>query len=158
MKLDNTILPLLYMLAAHGIHPGIKWMSSPATARRGVIMGEIGMLLAVVGTLLRFEVVSYEWISWPSSLGTAVGIPDRLHHAHDRCSAANRVLARVRRAGFGADRNRGILQGHQPRARADYPEMTALIIETLLGFLTFTASMMAFGKLQEILPPAADHV
>ena len=60
--LDENVLPILYMLAAAGFILAIKWMNSPATARRGVIVGEIGMLLAVVGTLLRFEVVTYQWI------------------------------------------------------------------------------------------------
>jgi NAD(P) transhydrogenase subunit beta len=57
MKLDDTLLPFMYMLAAMSFILAIKWMNSPATARRGIIVGEIGMLLAVVGTLLRFEVV-----------------------------------------------------------------------------------------------------
>ncbi len=63
------------MLAAMGFILAIKWMNSPATARRGVIVGEIGMLLAVVGTLLRFEVVNYQWILIAFFLGTAVGVP-----------------------------------------------------------------------------------
>src|SRR5580704_16042130 len=75
MKLDETLLPILYMLAAIGFILAIKWMNSPATARRGVIIGEIGMALAVVGTLLRFEVVNYQWILVAFVLGTAVGIP-----------------------------------------------------------------------------------
>ena len=75
MKLDDTFLPILYMLAAMGFILAIKWMNSPATARRGVIVGEIGMLLAVVGTLLRFEVVNYQWILVAFVLGTAIGIP-----------------------------------------------------------------------------------
>ena len=41
--LNDTIIPGLYMLAAAGFILAIKWMSSPATARRGVIVGEIGM-------------------------------------------------------------------------------------------------------------------
>ena len=43
--LDENVLPILYMLAAAGFILAIKWMNSPATARRGVIVGEIGMLL-----------------------------------------------------------------------------------------------------------------
>ena len=50
-------------------------MNSPATARRGVIVGEIGMLLAVVGTLLRHEVVNYEWILIAFFVGSAIGVP-----------------------------------------------------------------------------------
>src|ERR1700684_4593768 len=75
MKLDDTLLPILYMLAAIGFILAIKWLNSPATARRGVIVGEIGMLLAVVGTLLRFEVVNYQWILIAFFVGSAIGGP-----------------------------------------------------------------------------------
>jgi NAD(P) transhydrogenase subunit beta len=151
MKLDNTILPLLYMLAAIGFILAIKWMNSPATARRGVIVGEIGMALAVIGTLLRFEVVSYEWILIAFFLGTAVGIPiayimpmtavpQRTAFSH-ACGALASALIGTAEYYKGLDHGTGLSK----------VVMTALIVETLLGFLTFTASMMAFGKLQEVL-------
>ncbi|HLG97644.1 MAG TPA: NAD(P)(+) transhydrogenase (Re/Si-specific) subunit beta [Bryobacteraceae bacterium] len=152
MNLDNTILPIIYMLAAMGFILAIKWMNSPATARRGVIVGEIGMVLAVASTLLRFEVVSYQWILVAFVLGTAAGIPiayimpmtavpQRTAFSH-ACGALASALIGT------AEYYKGIRQG-PPHTSV---EMTALIIETLLGFLTFTASMMAFGKLQEVLP------
>ncbi len=151
MKLDNTLLPLLYMLAAMGFILAIKWLNSPATARRGVIVGEIGMLLAVVGTLLRFEVVNYQWILVAFFLGTAVGIPiayimpmtavpQRTAFSH-ACGALASALIGT------AEYYKGLDQG-TPFSKV---VMIALIVETLLGFLTFTASMMAFGKLQEVL-------
>jgi NAD(P) transhydrogenase subunit beta len=151
MKLDNTLLPLLYMLAAIGFILAIKWLNSPATARRGVIVGEIGMLLAVVGTLLRFEVVNYQWILVAFFLGAAVGIPiayimpmtavpQRTAFSH-ACGALASALIGT------AEYYKGLDQG-TPFSKV---VMIALIIETLLGFLTFTASMMAFGKLQEVL-------
>src|SRR5277367_3165475 len=68
-------LPLVYLLSAAGFILAIKWMNSPTTARRGVFVGEIGMLLAVVGTLLRAVVVTYQWILIAFFLGSAVGIP-----------------------------------------------------------------------------------
>ncbi|HLK21981.1 MAG TPA: NAD(P)(+) transhydrogenase (Re/Si-specific) subunit beta [Bryobacteraceae bacterium] len=150
--LNNFILPILYMLAAAGFILAIKWMNSPATARRGVVVGEIGMLLAVVGTLLRFDVVNYQWILVAFVLGTAIGIPvaymmpmtavpQRTAFSH-ACGALASALIGT------AEYYKGINQG----PRVTTVEMTALIIETLLGFLTFTASLMAFGKLQEVLP------
>ena len=152
MTLDNTLLPIIYMLAAMSFILAIKWMNSPATARRGVVIGEIGMVLAVAGTLLRFEVVSYQWILVAFVLGTAAGIPiayimpmtavpQRTAFSH-ACGALASALIGT------AEYYKGIRQG-PPHTSV---EMTALIIETLLGFLTFTASMMAFGKLQEVLP------
>src|SRR5580704_14964402 len=150
--LNNTILPILYMLAAAGFIMAIKWLNSPATARRGVVVGEIGMLLAVVGTLLRFDVVNYQWIFVAFFLGTAIGIPvaymmpmtavpQRTAFSH-ACGALASALIGT------AEYYKGINQGPPVTT----VEMTALIIETLLGFLTFTASLMAFGKLQEVLP------
>jgi NAD(P) transhydrogenase subunit beta len=150
--LNNVILPILYMLAAAGFIMAIKWLNSPATARRGVVVGEIGMLLAVVGTLLRFDVVNYQWIFVAFFLGTAIGIPvaymmpmtavpQRTAFSH-ACGALASALIGT------AEYYKGIHQGPPVTT----VEMTALIIETLLGFLTFTASLMAFGKLQEVLP------
>src|SRR6266705_2781141 len=53
----------------------LKWMNSPATARRGVFAGETGMLLAVTGTLLAHEVFNWQWILAALLIGTAVGVP-----------------------------------------------------------------------------------
>ena len=153
MKLDDAVLPILYMLAAMGFILAIKWMNSPATARRGVEVGEIGMALAVIGTLLRFEVVNYEWIFVAFFLGTAVGIPiayimpmtavpQRTAFSH-ACGALASALIGTAEYYKGLD---------QSGAGVSKVVMVALIVETLLGFLTFTASMMAFGKLQEVLP------
>ena len=151
MKLDDSLLPILYMLAAIGFILAIKWLGSPATARRGVIVGEIGMLLAVVGTLLRFEVVNYQWILIAFFLGAAVGVPiayimpmtavpQRTAFSH-ACGALASALIGTAEYYKGLDQGAGLSK----------VVMIALIVETLLGFLTFTASMMAFGKLQEVL-------
>jgi NAD(P) transhydrogenase subunit beta len=150
--LDENVLPFIYMLAAMSFILAIKWMNSPATARRGVIIGEIGMLLAVVGTLLRFEVVTYQWIFIAFFLGAAIGVPiayimpmtavpQRTAFSH-ACGALASAL--IGTAEYYKQINLGA-----PMTPA---EMTALVLETLLGFLTFTASLMAFGKLQEVLP------
>jgi proton-translocating NAD(P)+ transhydrogenase subunit beta len=150
--LNDTILPLMYMLAAAGFILAIKWMNSPATARRGVIIGELGMLLAVVGTLLRFEVVNYQWIFIAFFLGSAIGVPIAYYMpmtAVPQRTAFSHACGALASALIGtAEYYKQMNQG--PRATS--VEMTALIIETLLGFLTFTASLMAFGKLQELLP------
>ena len=58
----NEFWQIAYIIAALSVVVSIKWLSSPVTARRGVLAGQFGMLLAVVGTLLRHEVVDYEWI------------------------------------------------------------------------------------------------
>jgi NAD(P) transhydrogenase subunit beta len=143
----EELFPLLYILAAAGFILAIKWMNSPATARRGVLVGEIGMLLAVVGTLLRFEVVSYEWIFIAFLIGSAIGVP--IAYVMPMTAVPQRT-AISHACGALASALIGTAEyfRHTPHGFV----MVALVVETLLGFLTCTASLMAFGKLQEILP------
>lgn len=143
----EIILPLLYLLAAAGFILALKWMNSPATARRGVFAGEIGMLLAVVGTLLRFEVVEYQWIMIAFFIGTAVGVP--LAYLMPMTAVPQRTA--ISHA-FGALASALIGTAEYYRHTPATITMVALMLEILLGFLTFTASLMAFGKLQEVLP------
>lgn len=143
----QAFLPFLYLLAAAGFILALKWMSSPATARRGVLAGEIGMVLAVVGTLLRFDVVDYQWIVIAFVLGTAVGVP--LAQLMPMTAVPQRTALSH---SFGALASALIGTAEYYRHTPDAFVMTALVFEILLGFLTFTASLMAFGKLQELLP------
>ncbi len=143
----QTIFPVMYILAAAGFILAIKWMNSPTTARRGVLAGEIGMLLAVVGTLLRAEVVTYEWIFIAFFVGSAIGIPIAYYMpmtAVPQRTAFSHACGALASALIGTAE----YYRHTPHGVV----MTALVLETLLGFLTFTASLMAFGKLQEVLP------
>jgi NAD(P) transhydrogenase subunit beta len=145
----DSILPFIYLLASVGFVLAIKWMNHPSTARRGVIIGEIGMLLAVIGTLLRNDVVEYQWVLIALAIGSAIGAP----LAYLMPMTAVPQLTALSHA-FGALASALI-------GTAEYYKMTptpsgfimgALSAEILLGFLTTTASLIAFGKLQEILP------
>jgi NAD(P) transhydrogenase subunit beta len=73
--MTDNIVGLAYIVAAGLFVLALKWMSAPATARRGVWAGEVGMLLAIVGTLLRHEVIDYQWILVAFFIGSAVGVP-----------------------------------------------------------------------------------
>ena len=143
----NALYPIMYILAAAGFILAIKWMSSPATARRGVIVGELGMLLAVVGTLLRFEVVNYQWIFIAFLVGSAIGVPIAYYMpmtAVPQRTAVSHACGALASALIGA--------AEYFRQTPHGFVMVALVLEMILGFLTCTASLMAFGKLQEILP------
>lgn len=143
----ESIFPVLYILAAASFILAIKWMNSPRTARRGVLIGEIGMLMAVVGTLLRHEVVNYEWILIAFFVGSAIGVPIAYimpMTAVPQRTAFSHACGALAAALIGTAE----YYRHTPHGFA----MGALVLETLLGFLTFTASLMACGKLQELLP------
>ena len=72
---SQALLETIYLVAALLFILSLKWLSSPASARRGVRAGEIGMLLAVVGTLLHHGIVDYTWIAIALVLGTVIGVP-----------------------------------------------------------------------------------
>ena len=72
---SQALLETIYLVAAMLFILSLKWLSSPASARRGVRAGEIGMLLAVVGTLLHHGIVDYTWIAIALVLGTVIGVP-----------------------------------------------------------------------------------
>src|SRR6516162_10038551 len=143
----------IYILSAVLFILSLKWMNSPATARRGVFAGEIGMLLAIAGTLMAFDVHNWTWIVAAFVIGTAIGIP--IAYIMPMTAVPQRT-ALSHACGALAAALVGTAEFYQRQPHADTELrgfiMVALVIETLLGYLTFTGSLMAMGKLQEVLP------
>jgi proton-translocating NAD(P)+ transhydrogenase subunit beta len=144
----DRVIPLIYLGAAISFILALKWLSSVPTARRGVLVGVAGMTLAVAGTLLKPEIVSYRWIAVAFVAGTAIGIPMALMPM----TAVPQRTALSHAFGALAAALVGTAEYYLRAPAIDRFTMGALALEVLLGFLTFTASLMAFGKLQEILP------
>jgi len=138
-----------YLVAAALFILSLKWMNSPATARRGVFAGEVGMLLAIVGTLLVNDIVNYQWILVAFFLGTAIGVPLAYKMP---ITAVPQQTALSHACGALAAALVGTAEYYRHTAELHGFTMVALIVEMLLGFLTFTGSLMAAGKLQEVLP------
>ncbi len=140
---------LTYILAAALFILSLKWLSHPTTARRGVKVGEVGMVLAIAGTLVHHEIVSYQWILVGFVLGSAIGIPLAVFmpmtHVPQRTALSH---------AFGALAAAlvGTAEYYLHAEELGTFTMTALSLEVILGFLTFTGSLMAFGKLQDLLP------
>ena len=144
----ENVLPAIYLLASAGFILAVKWMSHPATARRGVIIGEIGMLLAVIGTLLQPEVAEYRWVLIGIAIGSAIGAP--LAYLMPM-TAVPQLIALSHAFGALASALIGTAEFYKGVIPQGFP-MGALVLETLLGFLTTTASIIAFAKLQELMP------
>jgi len=144
----DSFIPLIYLGAAISFILALKWLSAVPTARRGVIVGITGMALAVGGTLLRPEIVSYRWIAAAFVAGTVIGVP----MAMMPMTAVPQRTALSHAFGALAAALVGTAEYYLRAPRIDRFTMGALSLEVLLGYLTFTASLMAFGKLQEILP------
>ena len=105
---STQIIEVTYLIASALFILSLKWMSSPATARRGVWAGEAGMLLAIAGTLLHHGIVDYKWLAAALVLGTIIGIPLG-KVAMTGGAAADGAEPRVRRAVRDAGGDRGIL-------------------------------------------------
>ncbi|MGB5195882.1 MAG: NAD(P)(+) transhydrogenase (Re/Si-specific) subunit beta, partial [Candidatus Deferrimicrobium sp.] len=144
----DRAIPLLYLAAAASFILALKWLSSVPTARRGVVVGAAGMALAVAGTLMKPEIESYRWIAVAFVAGTAIGVP----MAMMPMTAVPQRTALSHAFGALAAALVGTAEYYLQAPAIDRFTMGALVLEVLLGSLTFTASLMAFGKLQEILP------
>lgn len=97
-----------YLFASVFFIVGLKSLSHPDTARRGMHLAEIGMLLAIIGTLLHKEIVSYEWILVGLVVGGAIGGVLAQRVAMTALPQLTAALARIRRARRHARRHRGI--------------------------------------------------
>ena len=144
----DTLIEITYLTATALFVLSLKWLSSPATARRGVFAGELGMLLAVVGTLFHHGIVDYKWIAIALVLGTIIGVP--LGNVQMTAVPQRTALSHA----FGALCVTLVGTSEFYLRAPDIPPfmMAVLAMEVILGSLTFTGSLMAAGKLQEILP------
>ena len=148
MASGNLITEITYLIAAALFILSLVWMSSPATARRGVWAGEAGMLLAIAGTLLHHGIVDYKWIAIALVLGTIIGIP--LGKVPMTAVPQRTALSHA----FGAFCVTLVGTAEFYLRAPDIAPflMAVLAMEVILGSLTFTGSLMAAGKLQEVLP------
>jgi len=142
------IIEITYLIATALFILSLKWLSSPTTARRGVFAGEIGMLLAIVGTLMYHGIVEYKWIVIALVLGSIIGVP--LGEVAMTAVPQRTALSHA----FGALCVTLVGTAEYYLRAPSVPPfvMGVLSMEIILGSLTFTGSLMAAGKLQEILP------
>jgi H+-translocating NAD(P) transhydrogenase subunit beta len=138
-----------YLLASILFILGLRGLSHPETARRGMHLAEFGMAAAVIGTLLQREIISYEWIIAGLLLGSTIGLamgvwvpmtamPQRTALSHAFGALAASLV--------------GVSEYYLHGAKLGEFRMGALGFEVLLGSLTTTGSLVAFAKLQGLVP------
>jgi len=144
----QVLIELLYLIASVLFILSLKWMSSPTTARHGIWAGEIGMVLAIGGTLLRHGIVDWKWIIIALVLGSGIGIP--LGMVQMTAVPQRTALSHA----FGALCVTLVGTAEFYLRSPNIPKfmMSVLSLEVILGGLTFTGSLIAAGKLQEVLP------
>ncbi len=149
--MKGTILPISYLIASVCFILALQALSSPKHARRGNLLGAFGMLVAVVGTLLHHEIITFKWIALGLILGSLIGssmaiwipmtkMPERIALSHAFGGLAAALV--------------GVSEYSHRGAQLGTVTIVALGLEVFLGFLTFTGSLMAFGKLQGFITGA----
>ena len=144
---------LAYLAASVLFILGLRSLTRPDSARRGMQQAALGMLLAVVGTLAKHEIVRYDFILAGLALGSLVGYPLGMWVP---MTAMPQRIAISHMFGALAATLVGVAEYHTlgNGARVPHGTMAALGLEVMFGSLTITGSLMAFGKLQGLLPGA----
>ena len=125
----------------------------PRPARRGVFAGEVGMLLAIVGTLLRYEVVDYQLIMIAFLVGSAAGVP--LAYLMPMTAVPQRTALSH---AFGALAAALVGTAEYYKGETHGFIMVALVVEMLLGYLTFTGQPDGLRQTAGDPAHAAHHV
>ncbi|MDC4203366.1 MAG: NAD(P)(+) transhydrogenase (Re/Si-specific) subunit beta [Candidatus Manganitrophus sp.] len=139
-----TMINFFYLVSSLFFILGLKGLTHPDTARRGMFMAEFGMLLAVVGTLFHHDIVNFTWIIAGLVLGSTIGlgmglwipmtaVPQRTAFSHALGALAATLV--------------GVSEYYRHGAELSKVTMTAIGFEVLIGGLTVTGSLMAAGKL-----------
>src|ERR1700722_5008105 len=147
----ETFIQLAYLFAAFLFITALRALGRPDSARRGMQLAAFGMAVAVIATLLQARIVSYEWIVVGATVGAVAGyplgmwvpmtaMPQRIALSHAFGALAATLV------GIG-EYLIGFSGGTLARST-----VAALSLEVFFGGVTVTGSLMAFGKLQEILP------
>jgi len=145
------LVELAYLLAVIGFALSLKWMTAVATARRGVLAGEIAFAIAIIATLVNPSFTGTGWflIIVALALGTLIGIPLGLRVP---MTAMPERIALSHAFGALAAGLVGIAHYYLSYHSINKFETAVLGVEIVLGCLVFTGSLMASGKLHEMLP------
>jgi proton-translocating NAD(P)+ transhydrogenase subunit beta len=144
----DPVIEVVYLIATALFVLSLKWLSAPATARRGVRAGEIGMALAIVATLRTAGIVDYTSIAIALVIGSIIGVPLGLV----QMTAVPQRTALSHAFGALCVAMVGTAEFYLRTPKVPPFMMSVLSLEVILGSLTFTGSLMAAGKLQEVLP------
>ena len=142
----HFLIEIVYLIATALFVFSLMWLSAPTTARRGVLAGEIGMALAIGGTLFERGIIDYQWVAVALVLGAIIGVPLGLV----QMTAVPQRTALSHAFGACCVTLVGTAEYYLHRSSVPKFTMSVLSLEVILGGLTFTGSLMAAGKLQEL--------
>jgi H+-translocating NAD(P) transhydrogenase subunit beta len=155
MVWQTYFIEFSYLLASILFIFGLKGLSHPETAKRGMHLAEFGMTMAIIGTLMHFEIVSYTWIIVGlligGALGAAMGVWVPMTAMPQR-TALSHAFGAFAAALVGIAEYYSYTHGFKEIAQLGHVKMSAMGFEIMLGSLTTTGSLIAFSKLQGLMP------
>jgi H+-translocating NAD(P) transhydrogenase subunit beta len=152
LDVRESIIAVAYIISAVLFIFGLKRLSSPATARSGNQLAAFGMVLALAVTLLDRQIISFWTIGMGMLLGAAIGT----YFARTvQMTAMPQMVALFNGMGGATAALVSVAEFVRLASRGEFVgrgEKTSIVLGTIIGAISFTGSLIAFGKLQEILP------
>jgi NAD(P) transhydrogenase subunit beta len=153
MSARDLATQLSYLAASVLFIIGLRSLTRPEAARRGMQQAAVGMLLAVCGTLINHAIVDYRWIAAGLVLGALIGYPLGMWvptTALPQRIAMSLSFGALAATLVGVSEYHHVFHGGE--GLIEPGRMAALGFEVLLGSITVTGALVAFGKLQEVIP------
>ena len=149
LEISSNIENIFYLLSASLFIIGLKRLASPATARNGNRLASVGMLIAIIITILKYTNTNFEWIIIGFFIGGILGL---VLSRYVQMTAMPQLVAVFNAFGGGASALVAIYQLMYSREPITGTfTLASIAFATVIGSLTFTGSFIAFGKLQGIV-------
>ena len=143
----SVVVNLTYILASMLFIFGLKLLSSPETARRGNLVSSSGMLLAVLVTLLDQSIIDFTWIIVGVCIGASIGYFAAIKI---KITAMPEMVALFN--GFGGIASLLVGSAEYLNGVNQNPALLiAIYLTVLIGGVTFSGSLIAWGKLSETI-------
>jgi H+-translocating NAD(P) transhydrogenase subunit beta len=148
---SREVTNLLYLVTIVTFILALKFLSNPATARRGNQIGAAGMLVAIVVTFLQDAVMSY----WEIAVGMVIGgVFGAVAARKVRMTAMPQMVALFNGVGGGAAALISLAEFHNHApdpGTLKWDISTSIMLSAIIGSISFAGSMVAFAKLQELI-------
>ena len=145
---SELFVNLSYILASILFIFGLKMLSSPETAQRGNLISALGMLLAIIVTLMGNNIISYQWLAIALIAGAIVGASAA---SFVKMTTMPELVALFNGFGGIASLLVGSAEFLNITSSLNVIALTAVFLTVLIGGVTFTGSLLAFGKLSEVI-------
>src|SRR5918999_1274761 len=145
--MSQNWINLAYLVAAVCLIVGIRELSHPRTARRGNLVAAFGMAIAILFTLFDRDIDEFWLMAAGIGIGTVVGVASA---RRVRMTAMPQMVALFNGVGGGAAALIAAAEFHNHAPEAD--QIVGILFSALVGSVSFWGSLVAFGKLQELVP------